>query len=266
MADPPWTARVITLLPEIYPGALGHSLIGRALADGLWQLETLGLRDFATDRHRTVDDTPAGGGAGMVLRPDVVARALDAAESGLPRHRWPVFALSPRGRRFDQAMARRLAEGAGVTLLCGRFEGLDERILTARAVEEVSIGDYVLTGGDLAAMVLIEASVRLIGRVLGNPDSLCEESFSHGLLEHPQYTRPTAWEGLAIPEVLLSGHHGRIAAWRREQAERLTKERRPDLWRAYAGAPADEDPEGAAELSDAHTIAATGENKKDDDR
>jgi tRNA (guanine37-N1)-methyltransferase len=266
MADPPWTARVITLFPEMYPGPLGHSLIGRALADGLWELEAVNLRDFAADRHRTVDDTPAGGGAGMVLRPDIAAAALDAAESGCPRESWPVIALSPRGRRFDQAMAQRLAGGAGVTLLCGRFEGVDERVFSARSVEEVSIGDYVLTGGDLAAMVLIEASVRLIRRVLGNPESLCAESFAQGLLEHPQYTRPPAWEGLAIPEVLLSGHHGRIAAWRREQAERLTKERRPDLWRAYAGAPAVEDPAGAAELSDAQTIAATGEHKKDDDR
>ncbi len=257
---------MLTLFPEMFPGPLGHSLIGRALTDGLWALETLDLRDFATDRHRTVDDTPVGGGAGMVLRADIAAAAIDSAESGHPRDRWPVIALSPRGRRFDQTMARQLARAAGVTLLCGRFEGVDDRVLAGRGVEEVSIGDYVLTGGDLAAMVLIEASVRHIGRVLGNPESLFEESFSNGLLEHPHYTRPTVWEGLAIPEVLLSGHHGRIAAWRREQAERLTKERRPDLWRAHAAPPACQDPTGATELSDAHTIAATGENEKDDDR
>jgi tRNA (guanine37-N1)-methyltransferase len=260
----PWTARVLTLFPEMFPGPLGHSLTGRALTDGLWRLEPLQLRSFATDRHRTVDDTPAGGGAGMVLRADVAAAALDAADSGHPRADWPVLCLSPRGRPFGQALARRLAAGPGVTLLCPRFEGVDERVLAARSVEEVSLGDFVLTGGEIAAMALIDASVRHIPRVLGNSESLAEESFADGLLEHPQYTRPTDWEGRAIPEVLLSGHHARIAAWRRAQAERLTQERRPDLWRAYVARTTARDPAGDAELSDANTIAATGEKRKDE--
>lgn len=263
MSDAPWTARVLTLYPEMFPGPLGQSLTGRALESGLWALETLQIRDFATDRHRSVDDTPAGGGAGMVLRADVTAAALDAADSGRSRAEWPVVYLSPRGRPFDQAAARRLSGGAGVTLLCGRFEGVDERVLEARAVEEVSLGDFILTGGELAAMALIDASVRLIPRVLGNADSAVEESFTGGLLEFPHYTRPTEWEGRAIPEVLLSGHHGRIAAWRRSQAERLTKERRPDLWRAHVAAATAADPAGEAELSDAHTTAATGGQRKD---
>jgi tRNA (guanine37-N1)-methyltransferase len=266
MADAPWTARVITLFPEMFPGPLGHSLVGRALEDRVWRLETLQLRDFATDRHRSVDDTPAGGGAGMVLRADVAAAALDAAEAERSRESWPVIALSPRGRAFDQAMAGRLAVAEGVTLFCGRFEGIDERVLAARAVEEVSIGDYVMTGGELAAMVLIDAAVRLIPRVLGNSDSTFEESFSNGLLEYPQYTRPTDWEGLTIPEVLLSGHHGRIAAWRRDQSETLTRERRPDLWRAHLAKAGLAVPAGEAELSDAQIIAATGEQEKDDGR
>ena len=263
MSDAPWTARVLTLFPEMFPGPLGHSLTGRALDDGLWALETLQIRDFATDRHRSVDDTPAGGGAGMVLRADVTAAALDAADRGCSRAEWPVIYLSPRGRPFDQACARRLSGCTGVTLLCGRFEGIDERVLEARAVEEISLGDFILTGGELAAMALIDASVRLIPRVLGNADSTVEESFTGGLLEFPHYTRPTEWEGRAIPEVLLSGHHGRIAAWRRSQAERLTKERRPDLWRAHVGKPTAADPAGEAELSDAQTTAATGGQRKD---
>jgi tRNA (guanine37-N1)-methyltransferase len=262
----PWPARVITLFPEMFPGPLGHSLVGRALEDRVWRLETLQLRDFATDRHRSVDDTPAGGGAGMVLRADVAAAALDAADVGRPRESWPVIALSPRGRPFDQTTAGRLAVAEGVTLFCGRFEGIDERVLAAREVEEVSIGDYVMTGGELAAMVLIDAAVRLIPRVLGNSDSTFEESFSNGLLEYPQYTRPTDWEGLTIPEVLLSGHHGRIAAWRRDQSERLTRQRRPDLWRAHLAKARLADPAGEAELSDAQIIAATGEQEKDDGR
>jgi tRNA (guanine37-N1)-methyltransferase len=198
------------------------------------------------------------------MRPDVVARALDAARAGAEG--WPALCLSPRGRRFTQGAARRLAAAPGLLLLCGRFEGVDERLLEARALEEVSLGDFVLTGGEPAAFALIDAVVRLIPRVLGNPESLEEESFSSGLLEHPQYTRPTEWEGRPIPEVLLSGHHGRIAAWRRDQAERLTKERRPDLWRAYAASRGLDDPAGEAELSDAQTIAATGEPRKDDAR
>jgi tRNA (guanine37-N1)-methyltransferase len=233
-----WVAKVITLFPEAFPGTLGLSLTGKALEMGLWALETIDLRPFGEGRHRNVDDTPAGGGAGMVLRPDVVAKALDAAAEGTPadRARWPVIYLSPRGRPFRQADARRFAAAEGITLLCGRFEGVDERVLDAYAVEEVSLGDFVLTGGEIAAQALIDASVRLIPRVLGNQASTEEESFSHGLLEHPQYTRPTVWEGRAIPEVLLSGHHAKIADWRREEAERLTRERRPDLWRAYCEA------------------------------
>jgi tRNA (guanine37-N1)-methyltransferase len=258
----PWTARILTLYPEMFPGPLGHSLTGRALEDGLWRLEPLDIRAHATDRHRTVDDTPAGGGPGMVMRADILARALDAARAGAED--WPALVLSPRGRRFDQRVARRLAAAPGLVLLCGRFEGIDERLLEARPLEEISLGDFVLTGGEAAAFALIDAVVRLIPRVLGNPESLREESFSHGLLEHPHYTRPPVWEGRAIPEVLLSGHHGRIAAWRQAEAERLTKERRPDLWRAHAEAHGMTDPAGEAELSDAQTIAAPGEPRKDD--
>ncbi len=225
-----WTARVITLFPDVFPGVIGASLTGKALRQGLWQLQTVDLRTFGKGRHRQVDDTPAGGGAGMVLRPDIVAAALDeAAETG----NWPVIYLSPRGTRFDQPMARRLAQTDGVTLLCGRFEGVDQRVLDAREVLEVSLGDFVLTGGEIAAQALIDATVRLIPRVLGNQASVEEESFSDGLLEAPHFTRPALWEGRAIPDILLSGNHAKIADWRREEAERLTKERRPDLWRAY---------------------------------
>lgn len=243
-----WEARVVTLLPEVFPGVLGASLTGKALQDGLWRLEPIDLRRFGEGRHRNVDDTPAGGGAGMVLRADVVDRALVAAQQGVPvdRNRWPVLYLSPRGRRFDQRMAERLSRTEGVTLLCGRFEGVDQRVLDAHAVEEVSLGDFVLTGGEIAAQALIDATVRLIPRVLGNRASVDEESFSDHLLEHPQYTRPTLWSGRDIPDILLSGHHGHIADWRRAMAERLTKERRPDLWRAYCamhGRDPDEDRE-----------------------
>ena len=236
MAEPQvkgaWAAHVVTLFPEAFPGILGLSLTGRALAEGLWNLRTTDLRPFGIGKHRNVDDTPAGGGAGMVIRPDVMDAALrDAGGGGLP-----VIYLSPRGKPFTQARARELAQGPGMVLICGRFEGVDQRVLDAHQVEEISIGDYVLTGGELAAQVLIDATVRLIPRVLGNQDSLAEESFSPdngGLLEHPQYTKPALWEGRAIPEVLLSGNHAAIATWRRDMAERLTKERRPDLWRAY---------------------------------
>lgn len=263
MSEPPrqknaWTARVITLFPEAFPGVLGHSLVGKALSEGLWSLETYQLRDFATGKHRNVDDTPAGGGAGMVLRPDVVARALDTAARGTGSN-WPVLYLSPRGRRFDQQMAQSLSRTEGVTLLCGRFEGVDQRVLDARGVLEVSLGDFVLSGGEIAAQALIDATVRLIPRVLGNAESVEEESFSKGLLEHPHYTRPTDWEGHVIPEVLLSGHHGKVAAWRQAQSERLTQERRPDLWRAHLEQ--DGDPMEGQEHSDAHTIADQGGNK-----
>ena len=229
-----WCAKVITLFPEAFPGTLGLSLTGRALEQGLWALDPVDLRPFGEGRHRNVDDTPAGGGPGMVLRADVIARALDVAQAGeSDRARWPLVCLSPRGARFDQTMAHRFAAGDGITLICGRFEGLDERAIEHFGMQEVSLGDFVMTGGEIAATALIDATVRLIPRVLGNQASVEDESFAAGLLEHPQYTKPAVWEGRAIPEVLLSGNHAKIAAWRREMAERLTKERRPDLWRAY---------------------------------
>lgn len=235
-----WTARVITLFPEAFPGVLDLSLTGKARAQGLWSLETVPLRPFGEGRHRNVDDTPAGGGAGMVLRADVLARAIEEAQATAPRDRacWPIVYLSPRGRPFRQEDARRFAQGDGITLLCGRFEGVDERVLEHYGIEEVSLGDFVLTGGEIAAQALIDATVRLIPRVLGNQRSTEEESFSAGLLEHPHYTKPPVWEGRAIPEILLSGNHAKIADWRRAMAERLTKERRPDLWRAYEDAQA----------------------------
>ena len=244
-----WEARVVTLFPEAFPGTLGLSLTGRALDLGLWRLTTVDLRAFGLGRHRTVDDTPAGGGPGMVLRPDVVAAALRHAARGTPadRARWPVIYLSPRGRRFDQPTARRLAAAEGATLLCGRFEGVDERVLEAEGVEELSLGDFVLTGGEIAAQALIDATVRLIPQVLGNAASAEDESFSGFLLEHPQYTKPAVWEGRATPEVLLSGHHAKVAAWRRAMAERLTQERRPDLWRAHLASRGG-DPGGDQEL------------------
>lgn len=243
-----WTARVITLFPEAFPGTLGLSLTGRALEQGLWALETIDLRGFGLGRHRAVDDTPAGGGAGLVLRADVLGPALEQAAAGTPgAPRWPVIYLSPRGRPLTQAVARRLSQGAGVTLLCGRFEGVDERVIDHFGIEEISLGDFVLTGGEIAAQALIDATVRLIPRVLGNQASLSDESFSDGLLEHPQFTKPAVWQGRAIPDVLLSGNHGRIADWRRDMAERLTKERRPDLWRAYC-AERGRDPEEDQEL------------------
>jgi tRNA (guanine37-N1)-methyltransferase len=216
---------------------LGLSLTGKALDQGLWRLETLDLRSFGEGKHRNVDDTPAGGGAGMVLRADVVHRALRQATVGVPaeRGRWPVVYLSPRGRRFDQAMARDWAAAEGVTVLCGRFEGVDQRVLDHWGVEEVSLGDFVMTGGEIAAQAMIDATVRLLPNVLGNAASTEEESFSDGLLEHPQYTRPAVWEGREIPAVLMSGHHGEIERWRRAERERLTQERRPDLWEKWKG-------------------------------
>jgi tRNA (guanine37-N1)-methyltransferase len=224
---------VVTLLPELFPGPLGASLAGDALRRGVWSLETVALRDFGRGRHRQVDDTPAGGGAGMVLRADVVAAALDVARAGAPDA--PAIYLSPRGEPLTQAAVRELAAGPGAVLLTGRFEGVDQRVIDARGLREVSIGDYVLSGGEIAAMVLIDAVVRLLPGVIGAAASLSEESFEGGLLEYPHHTRPRDWEGLAIPEVLLSGDHKRIAAWRRAESERLTRERRPDLWARYAG-------------------------------
>jgi len=227
----PWTAKIITLFPEAFPGTLGLSLTGKALDMGLWSLEPIALRPFGEGKHRNVDDTPAGGGAGMVLRADVLARALDVAALGTPaRADWPVVYLSPRGRPFDQATARRWAAGKGVTLLCGRFEGVDERVLEDYAIEEVSLGDFVLTGGEIAAQAMLDATVRLLPGVLGNAASTEEESHASGLLEHPQYTRPAEWRGRAIPPVLLSGNHAEIEKWRRAEAERITRVRRPDLW------------------------------------
>ncbi len=251
--------KVLTIFPELFPGPLAASLTGKALSERLWTLETLDIRRFARNKHRTVDDTPAGGGPGMVMKPDVVAAAIDAAQADAPesRERWPVIYLSPRGRPLTQGRVRALAGAEGMTLLCGRFEGVDERVLEARGVEELSIGDFVLTGGEIPAMALIDAVVRLRPGVLGNEASTDEESFSRGLLEHPHYTRPQAWEGRAIPEILLSGHHARIAEWRRARAEALTKERRPDLWRAYKATGGD------TEQSDAHISAGKAGRKED---
>lgn len=228
-----WKAQLVTLFPEVFPGVLGHSLTGRALKEGLWQLETIHLREFGEGRHRNVDDTPAGGGAGMVLRADVMGRALDDARGRIAPEA-PILYLSPRGRPFDQAMARSLAAGPGATLICGRFEGLDERVIEEYGIAEVSLGDFVMTGGEIAAQALIDAAVRLLPGVLGNAASAEEESFSSGLLEHPHYTRPAEWRGRGIPEILLSGNHARIAEWRRAQSEALTRARRPDLWAAHA--------------------------------
>jgi tRNA (guanine37-N1)-methyltransferase len=232
-----WVAKVITLFPDAFPGTLGLSLTGKALDLGLWRLEAIDLRDFGQGKHRNVDDTPAGGGAGMVLRPDVVDAAFCQARIGTPvdRARWSVVYLSPRGRPFDQATARRFAGAEGLTLLCGRFEGVDQRVLDHHQVEEVSLGDFVLTGGEIAAQAILDATVRLLPGVLGNAASTEEESFSDGLLEHPQYTRPALWEGREIPAVLQSGNHAEIAKWRRAQAEALTRDRRPDLWEKRRG-------------------------------
>ena len=229
-----WLAQVITLFPQAFPGVLGESLTGKALKDGVWQLHTHDLRTFGLGRHRNVDDTPYGGGAGMVLRADVLGPAIEAARAGLPPT-IPLVYLSPRGRPFDQALARDWAQRPGVTLICGRFEGVDERVLHRYGVTEVSLGDFVLTGGEIAAQAMLDATIRLLPGVLGNAESAVEESFSDGLLEHPQFTKPPVWEGLEVPEVLLSGNHARIAEWRRTIAERITRDRRPDLWARRGG-------------------------------
>jgi tRNA (guanine37-N1)-methyltransferase len=224
-------ATVLTLYPEMFPGALGLSLAGRALEAGTWSLVSVQIRDFATDRHHTVDDTPAGGGAGMVMRADVLAKAIDhASPEGDPR---PRLLMSPRGKPLTQARVRELATGPGAVILCGRFEGVDQRVIDARQLEEVSIGDFILSGGEPAALALLDAVVRLLPGVMGNQASGEEESFENGLLEHPHYTRPQLFEDRPIPKVLMSGNHGKIAKWRREEAERLTEERRPDLFAAY---------------------------------
>jgi len=224
-----WRASVITIFPEMFPGPLGLSLAGKAQQKGIWSLDAVDLRVFATDKHRTVDDTPAGGGPGMVMKPDVIARAIDAvATDGRPR-----LLMSPRGAPLTQRKVAELAKGQGVVLLCGRFEGVDERVIAGRNLEEVSVGDYVLSGGEVAALVVIDACVRLLPGVMGKEGSLAEESFADGLLEYPQYTRPQLFEDQPIPEVLISGDHAKVAAWRRAEAERLTGTRRPDLWAAH---------------------------------
>ncbi|SHJ13055.1 tRNA (guanosine(37)-N1)-methyltransferase TrmD [Wenxinia saemankumensis] len=229
-----WRAQVVTLFPGAFPGVLGESLTGRALRDGLWSLRCIDLRAHGIGRHRNVDDTPAGGGPGMVLRPDVMAAAIAEAGEGV-RGRMPLVYLSPRGRPFDQATARRFAACDGLTLICGRFEGLDQRVIDGFGIEEVSLGDFVLTGGEIAAQAVLDATIRLRPGLLGNTASAEEESFSDGLLEHPQFTKPAEWEGRPIPPVLLSGNHAEIARWRRAEAERLTRERRPDLWARREG-------------------------------
>jgi tRNA (guanine37-N1)-methyltransferase len=221
-----WRASVLTIFPEMFPGPLGMSLAGKALASRLWALEALDIRNAATDKHCTVDDTPAGGGPGMVMKADVLARALDA----VPHDTRPRLLMSPRGRPLTQKRAMQLADGPGVVILCARFEGVDERLIRARSLEEVSLGDFVLSGGEIAALAVLDACVRLLPGVMGKEASAAEESFSDGLLEYPQYTRPPVFEGEPIPEVLTSGDHAKVAAWRREQAERITRERRPDLW------------------------------------
>lgn len=225
---PLWRTKVLTIFPDMFPGPLGHSLAGKALEAGLWALETVDIRGFARDKHASVDDTPFGGGAGMVMRPDVVDAALAAEAEGR------VIYLSPRGRPLDQSLVKELAAEPVLTLLCGRYEGVDERVIEARSLELVSLGDFVLSGGEPAAMVLIDACVRLLPGVIGEDESLAEESFERGLLEYPHYTRPQFWRGRGVPETLLSGHHENIRAWRRAEAERITRERRPDLWARYS--------------------------------
>lgn len=235
--DRAWTSKVLTLFPEMFPGTLGLSLAGQGLKDGVWSLETVDIRDFARDKHRSVDDAPFGGGPGMVMRPDVVSDAIDAtiqADLGQGDTSPPLIYLTPRGRPLSQARVRQLAEGPGVVLLCGRFEGLDERVLDVHAMEELSLGDFVLSGGEAAAIAVIDACVRLLPGVVGTPQSLAEESFEDGLLEYPQYTRPKVWKGRTVPDVLVSGHHEKVRAWRRQQAEAITRERRPDLWARHA--------------------------------
>jgi tRNA (guanine37-N1)-methyltransferase len=227
----PWSVTVLTIFPEMFPGTLGLSLAGRALEKGAWSLDSVDIRSFARDKHASVDDAPFGGGAGMVMRPDVVSDAIEnAGGTG------PLIYLSPRGRRFDQKRARELAEGPGVRVLCGRFEGVDQRVLDAHDVEEISLGDFILSGGEPAAIAVLDACIRLLPGVVGSEESLSQESFETGLLEHPHYTRPQVWRGREVPEVLLSGHHRNIEDWRRGQSEGITAARRPDLWSRYSTA------------------------------
>jgi len=233
-----WQAQILTLFPEMFPGPLGCSLAGKALDKKLWSMEVKQIRDHALDKHRNVDDTPSGGGPGLVMKADVMGRAIDAAQADRPvgttDEDWPLIYLSPRGKRLDQKMVHNFAGKKGLTLVCGRFEGLDERVLEKYKIQEVSLGDFVLSGGEIAALMLMDAVVRLIPGVIGEPDTLLEESFTSGLLEYPQYTRPQEWEGLEIPDVLMSGHHEKIKEWRLAQSKKLTKERRPDLWNEYS--------------------------------
>ncbi|NQV80270.1 MAG: tRNA (guanosine(37)-N1)-methyltransferase TrmD [Alphaproteobacteria bacterium] len=229
-APPNWTAQVLTILPEAFPGPLGLSLAGKGLEAELWALDVFDLRDFATDKHRTVDDAPFGGGPGMVIRPDIVARALDEAVERHPSESRRQIYLSPRGTPLTQQLVKDLSKADVVTLICGRFEGMDERVLQAREIEEVSLGDFILSGGEPAAIALIDAVVRLQPGVIGDHESLSEESFEGGLLEYPQYTRPRIWEGMAVPDVLISGHHERVREWRKSEANKITEQRRPDLW------------------------------------
>jgi tRNA (guanine37-N1)-methyltransferase len=224
-----WRASVLTIFPDMFPGPLGLSLAGKALTSGAWSLDVVDIRNFATDKHRTVDDTPAGGGPGMVMKADVLGRAIDATSTDTR----PRLLMSPRGTPLTQARVETLSRDAGVVLVCGRFEGIDERVIVARGLEEVSVGDYVLSGGEIAAMALIDTCVRLLPGVMGAAASGAEESFTEGLLEYPHYTRPQLWEGRPIPEILTSGDHAKVAAWRRAEAERLTRERRADLWAAF---------------------------------
>ncbi|HIJ61566.1 MAG TPA: tRNA (guanosine(37)-N1)-methyltransferase TrmD [Rhodospirillaceae bacterium] len=225
---PVWTVTLLTIFPEMFPGPLGQSLAGRALAEGVWALETVDIRAFARDKHRSVDDAPFGGGAGMVMRPDVIGQAILASHKG-----GPLIYLTPRGRLLDQERVRALAREPRVTILCGRFEGVDQRVLDAHGAEEVSLGDFVLSGGEPAALAMMDAVVRLLPGVVGKEASLAEESFEWGLLEYPHYTRPQEWQGRGVPEILLSGHHEKVRAWRRRQAEEVTRQRRPDLWSRY---------------------------------
>ncbi len=231
--DTTWKAKVLTLFPGMFPGPLGLSLAGQGLEAGRWTLETVDIRDFASDKHRTVDDAPFGGGPGMVMRPDIVSQAIESATAGGPD--LPLIYLTPRGQPLTQERVRELARGPGMILLSGRYEGLDERVLESNEPEEISIGDFVLSGGEAAAIALIDACVRLLPGIVGEPGSLTEESFEQGLLEYPQYTRPQVWNGMTVPEVLVSGDHEKVKSWRREQAEAITRERRPDLWSRYAG-------------------------------
>jgi tRNA (guanine37-N1)-methyltransferase len=230
--DTIWKAKVLTLFSEMFPGALGLSLAGQGLKDGIWALETVDIRDFARDKHRSVDDVPFGGGPGMVMRPDVVSDAINSVKAA--DGELPLVYLTPRGRPLDQARIRQLAAGPGVALLCGRFEGLDERVLDAHRPEEISLGDFVLSGGETAAIAVLDACVRLLDGIVGQPDSLAEESFEDGLLEYPHYTRPQEWNGQKVPDVLVSGHHEKVRTWRRQRSEAITRERRPDLWARHS--------------------------------